>query len=70
MRVFKILLALPVIALMIGFAKMTQYSAVDAFGSTLGPNIASLVGAGPVIALYDWAAKRFPKLNTFGLSRG
>ena len=68
--VLKLLIALPVIALMIGFAKMAQYSAVDAFGTELGPDLAYLLGTGPVLAFYYWAAKRFPKLNTFGLSRG
>jgi hypothetical protein len=66
----RILVALPVVGLLIGFAKMAQYGAVDAFGDRLGFLFASLVGAGPVFALYYFAAKRFPRLNTFGLSRG
>jgi hypothetical protein len=69
-RLLKILLALPVVALMIGFAKMTQFAAVDAFGGQLGTTFASLLGAGPVLALYYWAAIKLPKLNTYGLSRG
>ena len=67
MRLLRILVALPVVALMIGFAKMTQFAAMDAFGGLLGPNIAALLGVGPVFAFYYWAAKKLPKLNSCGL---
>lgn len=70
MRVLRLFLALPVIALMIGFAKMTQYAAIDAFGGLLGSDLAALLGAGSVLAFYYWAAIKLPKLNTYGLSRG
>lgn len=63
-------IALPLIALMIGFAKAAQFASVDVFGDWLGFELASLVGAGPVIALYYFVAVRFPALNKFGLSRG
>ncbi|MCC6925613.1 hypothetical protein [Novosphingobium sp.] len=66
----KILAMLPVVALLIGFAKMTQYAAVGAFGDTIGPNLAAMLGGGSVIAFYYWAAIKLPKFNTFGLSRG
>jgi hypothetical protein len=67
-RVFKILLALPIIGLMIGFAKFAQYASVDVFGASLGFDLASLLGAGPIIALYCYLAVKFPRVNGFGLS--
>jgi hypothetical protein len=69
-RSLKIAVAIPVVVLMIGFAKAAQSAAVGAFGDELGFNLASLVGGGPVIAIYYWAAIKLPKFNTFGLSRG
>ncbi len=69
MRWVRFLLALPVIALMIGVAKAAQFAAVDAFGAELGFNLASLLGAGPVVALYYYAAVKLPALNRFGFSR-
>jgi hypothetical protein len=68
--VLKILLALPVIALMIGFAKAAQFASLDVFGDKLGFELASLVGVGPVLAVYYLVAVKFPALNKFGLSRG
>jgi hypothetical protein len=70
MRLLRFVIALPVIALMIVFAKAAQFAAVDAFGADLGFGLASMLGGGPVLAFYYWAAKRYPKLNTYGLSRG
>ncbi len=70
MKFLRIALALPVIAMMIAVAKAAQYASVDAFGAELGFGMASLIGAGPVLAFYYWVAVRFPKLNTYGLSRG
>ena len=66
----RIALAHPVIVMMIAIAKAAQYASVDAFGAELGFDLASLLGAGPVLVFYYWVAVRFPKLNTYGLSRG
>ncbi len=70
MRVIKLILALPVLALMIGFAKFAQYNAVDMLGGELGFALSSLAGLIPVIAFYYWAAMKLPKLNIVGFSRG
>lgn len=70
MRALKVLAMLPIVALLIGFAKMTQYAAVDAFGDAIGPNLAAMLGGGSVLAFYYWAAIKLPKFNSFGLSRG
>lgn len=60
MRLLKLLIAIPVIFLMIGFAKIAQYAAVDAFGSYIGFNLASLVGITPILTLYILAAAKLP----------
>jgi len=69
-RVLKILIALSMIALMAAFAKVAQYASVDAFGDQLGFDGASLLGVGPVIALYCYLAVQFSRSNKFGLNRG
>ena len=66
MRAFKFILALPVMFLMVGFAKMAQYSSVDLLGADLGFGIASAIGLLPVLSLYYWAALKLPKFNTMG----
>jgi len=70
LRALKILVALTMIGLMVVLAKAAQYAAVDAFGDQIGFNLASLLGAGPVIAIYFFLSVRFPRLNKFGLTRG
>ena len=52
--------------LMVGFAKMAQYSSVDLLGADLGFGIASAIGLLPVLSLYYWAALKLPKFNTMG----
>jgi len=58
------------IGLMVVLAKAAQYASVDAFGDQIGFNLASLLGAGPVIAIYFFLSVRFLRLNKFGLTRG
>jgi hypothetical protein len=66
----KLLVALAMIAVMVGVAKAVQYAAVDAFGEQLGFDGASLLGVAPVIAFYFFLSVRYPHLNKFGLTRG
>ncbi|UVI38958.1 hypothetical protein [Qipengyuania spongiae] len=61
MRAIKVLIALPVILLMVGFAKMAQYTAVEAFGDRLGFDVASLTGLIPILILYFWVAAKLPR---------
>jgi hypothetical protein len=69
-RVFKLFVALVMIALMVVVAKAAQFAAVDALGEQLGFDLASFVGLAPVIAFYFFLSVRYPHLNKLGLTRG
>ncbi len=47
----------------VALAKIGQSIAVDRLGSSLGFDLASLVGVLPVIVLCYWLAHRFPRLR-------
>ncbi len=60
MSIVRFLVAIPAIILMVAAAKAAQYASVDAFGASLGFDLASLLGVAPVIALYVFAAIKLP----------
>ena len=70
MKILRFLIAIPVVIVMIVFAKIAQYAAVDAFGGRLGFELASLLGVLPVIAFYIWLAARYPHYFKPGFIRG
>lgn len=69
-RVPKLVAAFGMIAVMVAFAKVAQYAAVDALGERVGFDLASLIGVGPVIAFYFFLSVRYPHLSKLGLTRG
>ena len=70
MKILNFILFLPVLVLAVGFAKMAQYTAVDAFGDQWGFNIASTFGVLPIIAFYYWVAIKMKKFKGVGQTNG